>query len=313
MMPRFARSRTLSTVVPARVASSSSSRGPEGEGTAPPSIGAGTPATPEAPEAGSEESGREIASPVSATAAILQTPHEGIGKYRSNGANGAVDPTRRSRSRDMTGQRAATQTLPSFDPATGAVVGEVRSAMPDEVRRAVARARAAQPGWAALSVQERARWMGRVRRRMNLRMDEVLATICRETGKPRAEAVAHDVLPSLLTMAYLERIAPRALRSERVGTLVAPVLGLSSRIEWRPFGVVGCIAPWNYPMFLAFMGVVPALLAGNAVVLKPSELTPEVGEVLRDLLEALPEGLATVVQGGGEIGAALVDAPCDKL
>jgi len=213
----------------------------------------------------------------------------------------------------MTGQRAGAQTLPSFDPATGEVIGEVRSATPDEVRDAVAGTRAAQPRWAAMPAHERARWMGRVRSRMNLRMDEILATICRETGKPRAEAVAHDVLPSLLTMAYLERIAPRALRTERVGTLVAPVLGLSSRIEWRPFGVVGCIAPWNYPMFLAFMGAVPALLAGNAVVLKPSELTPEVGEVLRDLFEALPEGVATVVQGGGEIGAALVDAPCDKL
>jgi len=208
----------------------------------------------------------------------------------------------------MTGQRAGAQTLPSFDPATGEVIGEVRSATPDEVRDAVAGARAAQPRWAAMPAHERARWMGRVRSRMNLRMDEILATICRETGKPRAEAVAHDVLPSLLAMAYLERIAPRALRTERVGTLVAPVLGLSSRIEWRPFGVVGCIAPWNYPMFLAFMGAVPALLAGNAVVLKPSELTPEVGEVLRDLLGALPEGVATVVQGGAEIGAALVDA-----
>src|SRR5439155_6919041 len=93
MMPSFARSRILSTVVPARVASSSSSRGSEGEGTAPPSIGAGTPATPETAETtGSEESEREIASPLSATAPILQTPHTRIGNYRSNGANGAVDP-----------------------------------------------------------------------------------------------------------------------------------------------------------------------------------------------------------------------------
>src|SRR5204862_2867596 len=172
----------LSTVVPARVASSSSSRRPEGEG-----------------------SDREIVSPVSATAPILQTPHKGIGNYRSNDANGA-GLTWGTRSTDMTEQRATTRTLRSFDPATGAVVGEVPSATPNEVREAVARARAAQPRWAALPVQERARLMSGVRRRMELRMDEVLATVCRETGKPRAEAVAHDVLPSLLTMAYLERI-----------------------------------------------------------------------------------------------------------
>jgi acyl-CoA reductase-like NAD-dependent aldehyde dehydrogenase len=88
---------------------------------------------------------------------------------------------------------------------------------------------------------------------------------------------------------------------------------MASRIDWRPFGVVGAITPWNYPFFLAFMAIVPPLLAGNAVVLKPSEATPGVGERIREVLDPLPSGVCTVVQGGGEVGAALVDAPCDKL
>ncbi len=203
--------------------------------------------------------------------------------------------------------------LDSFDPWTGNVVRRIPASTPEEVREAVARARKVQPEWAALGPAGRARALAEVRHRIGQRMDDLIETISRENGKPRAEAVAHDVLPTVFTMAYLERIAPRALRAERVGALASPLLGMASRIEWRPFGVVGCIAPWNYPMLLSFMGVVPALLAGNTVVLKPSEMTPEVGERIGEVLEPLPPGVATVVQGGGEVGAAMVDAPCDKL
>src|SRR5437867_4029043 len=145
------------------------------------------------------------------------------------------------------------------------------------------------------------------------RMDDFVETVSAEPAKPPVEALSHDVLPTLLTIRYLGRIAPKALRSQRVGRLIAPVLGLSSSIDWRPFGVVGCISPWNYPVFLSFISLVPALLAGNAVVLKPSEVTPACGELMREVLTVLPEDVAAVVQGAGEVGAALVDAPCDKI
>jgi len=208
---------------------------------------------------------------------------------------------------------ASRPALPSFDPATGRVMAEVPANTPDEVRHAVARAREAAPGWGATPARDRASALREVRTRIYERMDDIVDTITRGNGKPRAEALAHDVLPTVLTITYLARIAPRALAPQRAGTLAAPLLGMSSRIEWRPFGVVGCISPWNYPLLLSFMALTPALLAGNAVVLKPSEMTPEVGERMREVLEPLPPGVATVVQGGGEVGAALVDAPCDKL
>jgi acyl-CoA reductase-like NAD-dependent aldehyde dehydrogenase len=192
-------------------------------------------------------------------------------------------------------------------------MNEIGANTPEEVREAVAHARKTAPEWAQLEPAARAAMLALVRHRINERMDELVQVIAAENGKPPTEALAHDVVPSLLTQAYLEWIAPRALRPERVGTFVAPLLGMTSRIEWRPFGVVGCISPWNYPMFLAFMAITPALLAGNTVVLKPSEMTPAVGEAIRDLLSPLPPGVATVVQGGGEVGAALVDAPCDKI
>jgi acyl-CoA reductase-like NAD-dependent aldehyde dehydrogenase len=203
--------------------------------------------------------------------------------------------------------------LRSFDQASGTPVAEVRPATPAEVQEAVRRAREAQPGWAALGTAGRVQALHELRGRMHRRMDEIVRTVMAETGKPQTEALSHDVLPGILTMSYLGWIAPRALRPQRVGRVAGPPFGFRSTIEWRPFGVVGVISPWNYPIFLSLMAVVPALLAGNAVVLKSSEVTPGCGEALRDLFGVLPDGVASVVQGAGEVGAALVDAPCDKI
>lgn len=205
------------------------------------------------------------------------------------------------------------ETLKSFNPATGEVVAEVKAKSPGEVADVVAHARKVAPDWAAIPAEGRARMLRQVRHRIYDNMDDIIETVASECGKPRAEALAHDVLPAVLTLQYYERVAPKALRPEKAGRVIGPVLGLASAVEWRPYGVVGSIAPWNYPFFLSFMGMAPALFAGNAVVLKPTEATPEVGERVREVLEPLPSGVATVIQGGGDVGAALVDAPCDKL
>jgi acyl-CoA reductase-like NAD-dependent aldehyde dehydrogenase len=214
---------------------------------------------------------------------------------------------------------AAPAILTSFNPATGQRIGEIRSNSPAEVADAVAAARKIAPEWAAIPPAGRARMLSEVRHRIYDRLDDIVETVSAECGKPRPEALAHDVLPAILTMLYYERNAARHLRPEmpartlRFPAIVGPLGGIASRIEWRPFGVVGAISPWNYPFFLAFMGFAPALFAGNVVVAKPSEVTPGVGERIREVLEPLPAGVATVVQGGGDVGAALVDAPCDKI
>jgi acyl-CoA reductase-like NAD-dependent aldehyde dehydrogenase len=203
--------------------------------------------------------------------------------------------------------------LKSFNPRTGQALAEIRANTPGEVADVVAQARKVAPEWAAIDPAGRAHILKQVRHRIYDRLDEIVQTVAIECGKPPAEALAHDVLPTVMALQYYERVAPRALRPQRTGPLAGPLLGLSSRVEWRPFGVVGCIAPWNYPFFLAFMGATPALFAGNTVVIKPSEVTPEVGERIRDVLEPLPAGVATVVQGAGDVGAALINAPCDKI
>jgi acyl-CoA reductase-like NAD-dependent aldehyde dehydrogenase len=169
------------------------------------------------------------------------------------------------------------------------------------------------PSGGAIEPRGRAALLKEVRHRIYDGLDDIVETVALETGKPRAEALEADVLPAVLTLLYLERVAPRTLRPQARGWPVGSMLGLSTRVQWRPFGVVGAITPWNYPFGLAMVGILPALFAGNAVVLKPSEVTPGVGERIREVLEPLPAGVATVVQGAGVVGAALVDAPCDKI
>lgn len=212
-----------------------------------------------------------------------------------------------------TAKKSEPPTLKSFNPRTGEVVEEIIPVAPAEVAEVVAQARKVAPEWGSLSVEGRIRHLKQVRYRLYDLMDEIVEVVSRETGKPKAEALAHDVLPVSIMLYYFERITAKTLKSHPNSRFWAALSGASGRTEWRPFGVVGAITPWNYPITNSFLGFAPALFAGNVVVIKPSEVTPASGELLRKLLEPLPSGVATVIQGGGDVGAALVDAPCDKI
>ena len=203
--------------------------------------------------------------------------------------------------------------LKSFNPTTGEVMREIPANSPGEVRDIVEQARKVAPEWAAIDPEGRSRILKKVRYRAYELLDDLVDTISKECGKPRAEALGFDVVPMMLQFLYFERLAPKALRPERTGPIIGPIMGATSKVQWRPFGVVGCITPWNYPLYNCMLATAPALFAGNTVVIKPSEVTPGVGELLKQLLDPLPAGVASVVQGGGEVGAALVDAPCDKI
>jgi acyl-CoA reductase-like NAD-dependent aldehyde dehydrogenase len=221
--------------------------------------------------------------------------------------------TTRARTTRTRAASKSPQTLKSINPQTGEVRGEIPAIAPGEVADIVAQARKVAPEWAAIAPEGRARILREVRYRMYELMDEIVDTVAEETGKPRAEALAHEVVPPMLMLAYLERLAPKVLRPKRVGPIIGPIMGINSRMEWRPYGVVGCITPWNFPIQNSFLAFASPLFAGNAVVIKPSEVTPASGELLRKILEPLPSGVATVIQGGGDVGAALVDAPVDKV
>jgi succinate-semialdehyde dehydrogenase/glutarate-semialdehyde dehydrogenase len=183
------------------------------------------------------------------------------------------------------------------------------------VRDAVERAREAQCAWGALPAKERARQMRGVRRALVRRMDELVETIRAETGKPAVEALAHEVMIVAGLIRSYEGRAPRVLRPRRVrmGPLMLTRRGTKL---YEPFGVVGVISPWNYPFSLPAIPVVSALFAGNAVVLKPSEVTPRCGDWVAALVrEGLPDhpDLVQVVHGTGDVGAALVRSGVDKL
>lgn len=203
----------------------------------------------------------------------------------------------------------------SYDPATGEEVGRVPLCSAEEVGAAVARARAAQKSWGASSFKERARVVMRARALVLEEMDEIAALISRESGKPAAEALAMELVPTLDLMQFFARKSERMLRSEKIDIGLYRFLGRSSTVEYRPLGVVGIISPWNFPWATPLGEVVMALMAGNSVVLKPSELTPLVGLKLGEVFTraGLPEGLLEVVTGDGSTGAALVEAGVDKI
>ncbi|HZI19526.1 MAG TPA: aldehyde dehydrogenase family protein [Pyrinomonadaceae bacterium] len=214
------------------------------------------------------------------------------------------------------GTRAvAEREIVSYDPATGEEVGRVPARTAEEVVAAVARARAAQKGWAALGFRERGAVVLRARRLLLEEMDEVARLVSRESGKPEAEALAMEVVPTLDLMQFFARRSERMLRPERIDIGLYRFMGRSSTIHYRPLGVVGIISPWNFPWAIPLGEVVMALMAGNSVVLKPSELTPLVGMKIAEVFAraGLPEGVLEVVTGDGTTGAALVEAGADKI
>src|ERR1700730_4082454 len=203
----------------------------------------------------------------------------------------------------------------SYDPATGEEIGRAALNGAAEVHSALARARAAQLAWADISFRERASVILEARKIVLAQLDEIGTLISRETGKPAAEAISMEIVPTLDLMHYFARHTARLLRPQKIDIGQYGLMGRSSQIVYKPLGVVGIISPWNFPWATPLAEVVMALMAGNAVVLKPSELTPltalKIGEVFK--LVQLPEGLLEIVTGDGSTGAALTDAGVDKI
>ncbi len=201
----------------------------------------------------------------------------------------------------------------SIDPRTGEVVAYHQVDDEVAVRAAVVRAREAAAWWGGLGFAERRRRLLSWRSALTRRIDELAALITAETGKPRDDAR----LECVLVVAHLDwaaRHAEKVLRRRRVASGVL-MLQEASTVEYQPYGVIGVIGPWNYPAHTPMGSIGYALAAGNAVVFKPSELTPGVGRALAESLARLvPEHpLLQVVTGFGETGVALCRSGVDKL
>lgn len=201
---------------------------------------------------------------------------------------------------------SATERLEVVNPVSGDTVGSVPFADRAAVARSVEHARQAQPSWAAAGFRSRARVVGRFVERLGERQEALLDVLQDETAKTRRDALV-EVLTVVRTCQYYLAHGRRFLADRRGSAAVPGLTG--AREVFRPHGVVGFVTPWNYPLILGIGDAIPALLAGNAVVIKPSELTPLSAVAAVELLAeaGLPSGVAQLVHGGGEVGADLVD------
>jgi acyl-CoA reductase-like NAD-dependent aldehyde dehydrogenase len=212
-------------------------------------------------------------------------------------------------------QVIASATIVSTNPATGEVLGELTCASPEDVHAAVARAEAAQPHWQVTPVKHRIAVLRRFQQLLSDRRDDVARMICREAGKPAAEALATEVLVVLDAAEFCIRNAHRFLRERPLPHANVAMKTKRGKLVREPYGVIGIISPWNYPFSIPAVETLGALITGNAVVLKPSECTPLIALELQRLLveSGLPSDLMQVVIGEGPVGAALTESAIDKL
>lgn len=192
------------------------------------------------------------------------------------------------------------------NPVTGEVIGSVPQNGPDDVRAAVERGRAALSGWEARGARSRARLIRLWADELWRSSETIVRTNRRETGKNDTGALLEMLVLDYVLEYYANR-APRLLRPRRRKVLFPLVQ--YAWVHYRPYGVVGFITPWNYPYLNAFLDVVPALAAGNAVVIKPSEITPFTALLAAEIAYrvGIPRDVLQIVTGDGRTGAALVD------
>jgi succinate-semialdehyde dehydrogenase/glutarate-semialdehyde dehydrogenase len=208
----------------------------------------------------------------------------------------------------------ASDRLESFSPATGERLGAVEVTPAEEVQAVVESVAKVQPFWAQLTLQDRARYLERAAQVVIDEGDEIRDLIVREQGKPRNEAFAMEVLPTIDALHWIAGAGPEILADEKIPMPQVFLKTKASAFTYEPLGVIGIISPWNYPWSIPFGEVALALMAGNGVVLKPASLTPLIGDRIARVFEraGVPEGLVKVVHGPGA-GSALVESDVAKV
>ena len=215
----------------------------------------------------------------------------------------------------MAATAVSVDALPSINPATGETRGYFEKTPPALLPQIVGRARAASREWAKLPLRERSARLDVLRQHIFSSRDPLADAVVAESGKPRVEALFADIFVALDTAKYFARNTERLFWPEPVPHHSLAAKAKSGTITYEPFGVIAIISSWNYPLAIPLSQIIPAIAAGNAVVCKTSEFTPQCGELIaRCFCDArFPQGLVTIVQGGGEVGQALIDADPDKV
>jgi acyl-CoA reductase-like NAD-dependent aldehyde dehydrogenase len=213
--------------------------------------------------------------------------------------------------------RAGTTDIECLNPATGARLGSLPAASPEEVTAAVERARRAQKQWAQSSFAQRRAVLGHMLDHILANIDELCAAVVEDSGKTWENALLGEIMPVCNKIRWVMRNGEKHLKSERVPSGL--LMHKSGRIEYRPLGVVACIVPWNYPFQNIFGSLVAPLMAGNAVIVKASEAvawsTQRFQKILDEALtrEGFSPHTVQIVNGYGETGAALVRSGVQKI
>lgn len=194
-------------------------------------------------------------------------------------------------------------TFEVYNPATGAVVANAPSASREQVDAAVAAAKAAQPGWAALSWEERGACLAAYADALDAHKAELITLLTTEQGKPRHSMATTEVTYAIY---WVREVAKRRLEDEVIEDTPEHIV----KISHTPLGVVGAITPWNFPILLGLWKIAPCLVTGNTMVMKPSPYTPlgtlRFGEIAQ---QVLPPGVLNIVSGGNEQGQWLTEHP----
>lgn len=197
------------------------------------------------------------------------------------------------------------KSIQSFNPSNGELLGEVNKASRDEVVQTIRQSKSAQKVWKKLPINERVRTIIRAYQHLDQYADSLSELLAREMGKDIRRATGEATGAIYMGQHYAEE-AHRALNTRK--------LSGSTELQYRPLGVVGVISPWNYPVMMANNLIVPALVAGNSVILKPSEETPLIAEAFfGELQKHLPEGVLTILHGDRETGEALVEGDIQMI
>ena len=206
-------------------------------------------------------------------------------------------------------------TLPSINPATGAVVGQFEKTAPSLIPEIISSARIAQNEWKKVSIRKRCAKLRILCERIMISRNELADAVVLESGKPRVEALFADIFVALDSAKYWSKNAASVLRTQRVPHHSIAAKAKSGYLVYEPLGVIAIISSWNYPIAIPVSQIIPAVAAGNAVVCKTSDFTPQCGALIEKLfLDAgFPKNLVTIVQGGAEVGQALIEAAPDKV
>ena len=204
---------------------------------------------------------------------------------------------------------SSASTIDVINPATGQIVGNVPDLGPAEVQALAERGRAVQPAWEALGFEGRGKILLRAQKWIIDHKEEVIETIVSETGKTYEDAQLAEISYGASAFGFWAKHAPEYLADVKVKSGSLMVKGKKLMVSYRPLGLIGIIGPWNYPLTNSFGDCIPAMAAGNSVILKPSEVTPLTSLIMARCLEecGMPSGVFQVATGRGDTGRALID------